>query len=265
MSAEIIPFDFEEQAVRVLMRGDDPWFVAVDVCRVLELSNPSMAVKGLDDDEVTLSQIEGSHRETNLISESGLYALVIRSDKPAARRFRKWITAEVLPAIRRTGRYELHAAPADADATGEFAGLPIREAELWLSLVREARLTRGRRAALAIWDRSPLPAPLGQRPGPGPEQGRAALRALLSGAIAGRELGDLIEAARAGEFDAARLLASQGLRLTGNGLFIANHAAGDQRDALLALPGVLRADGGRTLAGRKCRGLVIPFTVIGGA
>lgn len=107
MTAEIIPFDFEEQAVRVVLRGEDPWFVAADVCRVLELSNPTMAIKGLDEDEVTLSQIEGNHRPTNLISESGLYAFVIRSDKPAAKRFRKWITAEVIPALRRTGRYEM--------------------------------------------------------------------------------------------------------------------------------------------------------------
>jgi len=65
-------------------------------------SNSRQAVARLDDDEVTLDQIEGSHRPTNQVSESGLYALILRSDKPQARPFRKWVTSEVLPAIRRS-------------------------------------------------------------------------------------------------------------------------------------------------------------------
>ena len=123
MSAEIIPFDFEEQAVRVVMRDEEPWFVAADICRVLEIQNPTMAVKGLDEDEFTLSTIEGSHRPTNLINESGLYALVLTSRKEAAKRFRKWITSEVLPAIRRTGRYE-HPGLPEAAPSGERAVQP---------------------------------------------------------------------------------------------------------------------------------------------
>lgn len=107
MSAAIIPFDFETNAVRVVMRDDAPWFVAADVCRVLEISNPSDVVRRMDDDEVTLDTIEGSHRTTNLVSESGLYVLILTSRKPAAKRFRKWVTAEVLPALRTRGRYEL--------------------------------------------------------------------------------------------------------------------------------------------------------------
>ncbi|EGJ20083.1 BRO domain protein [Cereibacter sphaeroides WS8N] len=107
MSAELIPFDFEDQPIRTLLRDGSPWWVAADVCRVLEIQNPTDAVKRLDDDEVTLDTIEGSHRPTNLISESGLYALVLASRKPAAKRFRKWITSEVLPALRMHGRYEM--------------------------------------------------------------------------------------------------------------------------------------------------------------
>lgn len=103
--SNIVPFTFEGAQVRVVEIAGEPWFVAADVCAVLEIGNPSMAMNRLEEDEVTLSQIEGSHRPTNLISESGLYSLVLRSDKPQARPFRKWVTAEVLPSIRKTGRY----------------------------------------------------------------------------------------------------------------------------------------------------------------
>jgi len=97
MSAEIIPFDFEENAVRVVLRDGEPWFVAVDVCRVLDISNPRDAVARLDDDEkadVGITDASGTQRrETNIISESGLYSLIFTSRKPEARRFRKWVTA----------------------------------------------------------------------------------------------------------------------------------------------------------------------------
>ena len=106
----IVPFDFKGNSVRTVQIHGEPWFVAKDVCSVLELSNPSMAIKALDEDEVTLSQIEGSHRPTNIISESGLYALIMRSDKPQAKPFRKWVTSEVIPSIRKTGKYEAPAA-----------------------------------------------------------------------------------------------------------------------------------------------------------
>lgn len=108
MSAAIIPFDFETNAIRVVTIDDAPWFVAADVCRVLEHSNIRIAMKRwLDDDEkgVTVCYTPGGPQEMNLVSESGLYALAFRSRIPSAKRFRKWVTAEVLPAIRRDGRY----------------------------------------------------------------------------------------------------------------------------------------------------------------
>jgi len=94
--------------VRVSDREGAPWFVAADVCKALAIGNSRMAVARLDDDEITSVSFSdgGLKRKVNIISESGLYALVIRSNKPEAREFRKWITAEVLPTIRRTGRYE---------------------------------------------------------------------------------------------------------------------------------------------------------------
>lgn len=107
-------FDFNESPVRVVTRDEQPWFVAVDVCRVLDLTNPSMACEGLDEDEkMTLSNAEGHSgkrggaQSFNVVSESGLYALVFKSRKPEAKTFRKWVTAEVLPMLRQTGRYEV--------------------------------------------------------------------------------------------------------------------------------------------------------------
>jgi len=116
MNETLQTFDFSEQPVRIMLHADIPWFVAADVCRVLDLSNPTEAIKGLDEDEkMTLSNTEGhlgqrgGARCFNVISESGLYALVFKSRKAEAKKFRKWVTAEVLPALRRTGRYGLPA------------------------------------------------------------------------------------------------------------------------------------------------------------
>lgn len=106
-------FTFDAQApIRTILKDDEPWFVAADVCAALTISNPSDAIKGLDDDErTTLDNPEGRAGEGaqsfNLISESGLYTLILRSRKPQARAFRRWVTHEVLPALRRTGRYEV--------------------------------------------------------------------------------------------------------------------------------------------------------------
>ena len=102
---ELKLFENEEFGkVRVLEIENEPWFVAKDVCDVLELSNPSVALKNLDEDERTKLNL-GRQGNTNLINESGLYALVVRSRKPEAKKFRKWITSEVLPSIRKHGVY----------------------------------------------------------------------------------------------------------------------------------------------------------------
>lgn len=104
----IVPFNFEEQAVRIEDRNGQPWFVLTDICKVLEHSNPSMAAKMLDDDErdaLNITDPLGRAQETVVISESGLFMLILKSRKAAAKRFRKWVTSEVLPTIRQTGGY----------------------------------------------------------------------------------------------------------------------------------------------------------------
>lgn len=103
----IIPFDFEQHAVRVLTRGGEPWFVLADVCSVLEIAQPHRASDRLDDDEKgrhTVTTLGGA-QEMITINESGLYTLILTSRKAAAKRFRKWVTGEVLPTLRKTGSY----------------------------------------------------------------------------------------------------------------------------------------------------------------
>jgi prophage antirepressor-like protein len=106
---QIQAFNFNSSEVRVVRdEHGEPWFVAKDVCDVLELVNPSEALKALDDDERNTLRISEGIRgnpEMNIISESGMYTLVMRSNKPHARKFRKWVTSEVLPSIRKTGSY----------------------------------------------------------------------------------------------------------------------------------------------------------------
>lgn len=90
--------------VRVIEQNGEPWFVAKDICAVLEHTNPTVAIQSLDDDERSKLFL-GRQGEVNCINESGLYALIVRSNKPEAKRFRKWVTSEVLPSIRKHGTY----------------------------------------------------------------------------------------------------------------------------------------------------------------
>jgi len=102
---------FNDCPVRIIDREGQPWFVARDVCNVLELTNSTEALRSLDDDERSSLRItegtssSGGNPNVNIISESGLYKLVMRSRKPEARKFVKWLTTEVLPSIRRQGAY----------------------------------------------------------------------------------------------------------------------------------------------------------------
>lgn len=103
-------FHFESLPLNVIDKAGGPWFIAKEVCEILEISNTSKAVDGLDEDELTKSYIIdnlGRNQEVLIISESGLYTLIIRSNKPNARKFRKWVTGVVLPSIRKTGGYAL--------------------------------------------------------------------------------------------------------------------------------------------------------------
>lgn len=113
MATQSLTFNFVAQSIRVIMRGDEPWFVATDVCEALTIANSRDAVAKLDEDEradvgITDTSSNGitQGRNVTIINESGLYSLILTSRKPEAKKFKKWVTSEVLPAIRKTGRYE---------------------------------------------------------------------------------------------------------------------------------------------------------------
>lgn len=93
--------------IRTLTIDGEPWFVAVDVCRALEIGNPTDAMRRLDADERTLVSIEGASNglPVNAVNEPGLYTLILGSRKPEAKAFKRWITHEVIPAIRKHGAY----------------------------------------------------------------------------------------------------------------------------------------------------------------
>lgn len=105
-------FQFESTEVRTVVIEDEPWFVAVDICRVLGLKNVTQATSRLFDDETQVIDLSAlyfnkgvGNNDLRIVSEFGLYALVLGSRKPEARKFQRWITKEVLPAIRKTGCY----------------------------------------------------------------------------------------------------------------------------------------------------------------
>lgn len=104
---DVTIFNFDGADFRVIIRDGQPWFVAKDVLGVLDLNNVTNALRNLDEDERGLQILNtlGGPQEMTVITESGLYALIMRSNKPEARRFRKWVTSEVLPTIRKHGAY----------------------------------------------------------------------------------------------------------------------------------------------------------------
>ena len=134
--------------VRVTMIDNEPWFVAADVCKALELGNPSMTVERLDDDEKGISTIDtlGGKQRMAIINEPGLYSLVLSSRKPEAKAFKRWITHEVIPSIRKHGAYMtdslLDALEAHPEAVPEYLN------RLRSENARNRELTRRLRLAL---------------------------------------------------------------------------------------------------------------------
>ena len=124
---------FKGQSIRIVEVDGQPYFILVDLCRVLELGNASKVASRLDEDErITLTLSEGNRGNpvVNAVNESGLYAVILRSDKPVAREFRKWVTNEILPSIRKTGSYATPVAPApDFTQLERLAGLTSQAIE----------------------------------------------------------------------------------------------------------------------------------------
>lgn len=152
----VLAYEFDQDPVRVVMVAGDPWFVANDIAKALGYKLASDMCKMLDDDEKGMHIVHtlGGHQEALIISESGMYACVLKSRREEARRFRKWVTSEVLPELRRTGKYQMHelepAPPQaiDLDPSRLVAGV---------SVIREARRLFGPMAARKLWVQVGLP------------------------------------------------------------------------------------------------------------
>ena len=128
--------------VRVVERGGILWFVARDVCACLGIGNTGDVIAALDDDEKGIDSIDtpGGRQEMSTVSEPGLYSLILRSRKPEAKRFKRWITHEVLPSIRRTGGYGAPALP-------NFRN-PAEAARAWADKEEQRLLEEQKRLAL---------------------------------------------------------------------------------------------------------------------
>lgn len=107
MDNNLQTWNYENSEIRTVEKDGDPWWVLADVCKVLEISNSRNVSSRLETDEkgVTLVDTLGGTQQMTVINESGLYAVILRSDKPQAKPFRKWVTNEVLPSIRKHGAY----------------------------------------------------------------------------------------------------------------------------------------------------------------
>ncbi len=150
---DIRTYDYDGAVVRVVVDDpENPLFIAVDVCRVLDHSNPSQALARLDNDERTLITGEGlPPAGLGAVTEAGLYSLILTSRKPEAKRFKRKVTHEILPAIRKTGRYEAPTAAPRPDAlpvSPEIARLQLRMMEEQRRAEKEKRLQAQHEAKL---------------------------------------------------------------------------------------------------------------------
>lgn len=218
MNANMIPFEFEGAAVRVIDRAGEPWFVLADVCRVLEIENSRNVSARLDDDEKGVHTMDtpGGEQSLTIINESGLYSLVLTSRKAAARRFKKWVTAEVLPTIRKTGAYILRPQVPALDLSDPW-DQPVAVISARLRVIAQANRIYGPGAARELWRKSGLPQVEEAEPvGEEIFDAEGCLAHLLRFAtLANATVGDLVDAAQEGQGD--DLLAEIGVRVGPSG------------------------------------------------
>jgi len=141
MNMELQVFNYQSREVRTINKGGELWWVLKDVCDVLDIGNSRMVSDRLDDDEkgVSITDTLGGKQELTVISESGLYNVILLSRKPEAKRFKRWVTREVLPSIRKTGMY----------ATPEAAEKLLNDPDFLIAALEEIKAIRIKNAALA--------------------------------------------------------------------------------------------------------------------
>ena len=138
-AAHVVPFRFESHEVRTVTIDNEPWFVAKDVCKVLCLENVTKALLKVPENHKGVNPIQspGGTQKMNVVDEPGLYRLILRSDKPQAEPFMEWVTAEVLPSIRKTGAYRQ---PGAASGKPESLLIVTREFRAAVRIARAAGL-----------------------------------------------------------------------------------------------------------------------------
>ena len=161
MGTNVHPLLFEEEhLVRSVERGEEIWFVGLDVCRILGIAKAHQALDRLDQDERGTYTVgtPGGPQEMVVISEAGVYRLVFTSRKPVAERFKRWLAHEVIPSIRRTGAYSVEAPPVGAEARA-FPDWPLEEMRTKKGVVDMYRLLYGCMAAQWISPQMGFPSP----------------------------------------------------------------------------------------------------------
>jgi prophage antirepressor-like protein len=294
----IQPFAFEEHVVRVIERDEAPWFVGRDVCRALGIGNESQALGRLDDDEKGVCNVYplsddyargGGAQDAIVINEPGVYQLIFTSRKPEAKRFKRWLAHEVLPALRKHGAYAM---PETSDAAADLAEPPehpasrkvllVEEMNAKARLLCEARHIYGREAAAKLWTKFHLPriedrapASLADSPEDLPE---SALKHLLNfTAGSALRVRDILRSAMLDRI-AAKRAEGLGLRV-GPQTFPNDLVVADSHDfldkvfaetqwranwnmALARLPGARRCRKRVMIDGRHARGVAIPLNLI---
>lgn len=280
-------FAFEEHLVRVIEQNGEPWFVGKDVCNALDIKNHNDALSSLDEDEKGVaitdplyqSERGGGAQTTTIVSEPGVYRLVFRSRKQEAERFKRWLAHEVLPQIRRTGKYEApsggQSAPDEPLASDQRAAL---------ALITEARMIYGPARARLLWETLPALPPVPTLPKIAAEderEGFACLGYLLQQRPHGSfTIQEFIEEAFENDDEAHKLLRELGIRIEtdkqlGAGMVVATSAdqvtkvfhgtqwaAGNHGAALRALPGAFRYKTMKFRANRASSTIFIPVRTL---
>lgn len=149
-------FEYGDHKIRTVMRDGEPWFVIADLCRVLELTNPTMVAERLEADDLSRAEVIdsiGRTQEARVTNEPGTYQLIFMSEKPEAKKFARWVCKDVLPEIRRTGQYRGPAAAAEHNpftyTLNEAAAIlrqhywtPVMSGVQLARLLRDARMFR---------------------------------------------------------------------------------------------------------------------------
>lgn len=142
MNNRLQVFSYKGNEVRTVLRDGEPWWVLKDVCDILELSNSRMVADRLDDDEkgVSIADTPGGKQEITIVSESGLYSVILLSRKPEAKKFKRWVTHEVLPTIRKHGVY---VTPAKLEEI-------MNDPDAWIKVLTALKEERAEKELLAL-------------------------------------------------------------------------------------------------------------------